>query len=121
MSLHSAYAKSAFKKQVKENGAKDVRKAIEALSKRVQKHFGIDDDEPSAASLLSVGGGEAAAADEAAEVLARVWKACEEAFVREVERQGRIARDCYSGAVVVELTVEDVKRPFGANAPKLKR
>ncbi|CEH17930.1 Exocyst protein Sec3 [Ceraceosorus bombacis] len=117
VSLHSAFSRSNFKRLVKENSAKDIRKAIEALSKRVQKHFGLDDDDLAGLALAAAAGSAEPAVDEAAEVLTRVWGACEEAFVRETERQARIARDCYAGGVSLEYGVDDVKKPFANNVP----
>lgn len=109
VSLHAAYSKSAAKRLVKELGAKDVRKAVEALSKRVQKHFSAEEEE------LGVGGGDA---DDAAEVLAKVWGTCEEGAVREFERLTRILRDCYEGGISCEVGPAELKRLFGSNAPR---
>jgi hypothetical protein len=38
----SAHSKAAFKKVLENNDGKDIRKGIEALKKRVDKHFGDD-------------------------------------------------------------------------------
>ncbi|SPO39858.1 related to Exocyst complex component Sec3 [Pseudozyma flocculosa] len=113
VSLHSTYSKSALKRLVKEYGAKDVRKSIEALSKRVQKHFGTDDDD--LAEHHDRG-------DEIEEVLARVWASCEDGFVREVDRLARIVRDCYKDASVgLEVGSADVRRLFAGCAPSGRR
>lgn len=81
-----------------------MRKAVEALSKRVGKHF--DDDDPSSSSV-------GADADEAAEVLSRVWKSCEESFERETDRLIRIIKDCYvDGNNSLEYNSADVSRAF---------
>ncbi|WFD42279.1 hypothetical protein MPSI1_000920 [Malassezia psittaci] len=71
ITLHGTYSKSAAKKLVREYSAKDVRKAIEALSKRVQKHFNDEDDSSSGSQS------EVFDRDEAAKVLAHVWQALE--------------------------------------------
>uniref|UniRef100_V5EVM1 Exocyst complex component Sec3 PIP2-binding N-terminal domain-containing protein n=1 Tax=Kalmanozyma brasiliensis (strain GHG001) TaxID=1365824 RepID=V5EVM1_KALBG len=105
VSLHAAYSKSAFKKLVKDHTAKDTRKAVEALSKRVAKHF--DDDEAQEQSA-----GEA-------EVLSRVWASCEQGYVREFERGMRLGQDCYPDmGVSFELGVGELRRLFAGLAPK---
>ncbi|RXK38676.1 hypothetical protein M231_03986 [Tremella mesenterica] len=45
VSLHNSYSRSALKKMLKDYSSKDVRKAIEAMSKRVDKHF-VNEDDP---------------------------------------------------------------------------
>ncbi|WVO23559.1 uncharacterized protein IAS62_004914 [Cryptococcus decagattii] len=45
VSLHHSYSRSALKKVLKDHGAKDMRKAVETMSRRVDKHF-ADDEEP---------------------------------------------------------------------------
>ncbi|KAN0060684.1 hypothetical protein ACQY0O_007342 [Thecaphora frezii] len=113
VSLHATYSKSAFKRLTKEYTSKDVRKSIEALSKRVQKHFGNDDDDPSESHDCG---------EEIEEVLAKVWASCEDGFAREVERMARITRDCYKDAgVVLEVNGQDVRRLFASHAPGGRR
>ncbi|WFD33583.1 hypothetical protein MCUN1_000396 [Malassezia cuniculi] len=67
VTLHNAYSRSSAKKLVRDYTARDIRKGIEALSKRVQKHF--DDEE-------QVGAGTGAGTsdrDETAALLRQVW------------------------------------------------
>lgn len=80
----------------------------------------------SSSSGLGLGGGGGSggggagtdAHDEAEEVMARVWAACEDAFVKETERLSRIVKECYpDGAAQVEYEVADVRKPFSANNP----
>ena len=101
VSLHAAYSKAAYKKMLRDYTAKDTRKAVEALSKRVAKHF-VDDE-----------GDEG----EGVEVLGRVWRECEAGYVREVERVERVARECYASEGV-EMGSNEVRRLFGSLAPK---
>ena len=61
VSLHNAYTKGALRRTLSDLRAKDLRKAIDALYKRVDKHFG-DVTNPSA---------------EHAAVIKEVWKSCE--------------------------------------------
>ena len=123
---HSAYSKQAAKRLIKEVTAKDLRKSIEALAKRVQKHF----DEDEITTLLSVGhhdgnnlmDASGIPADEIIEVLSVVWRHCEDAFLGECERIMRILRDCYhDGKVLPEFTIEDVRRPFASNSPASRK
>lgn len=46
ISVHSNYNRSALKKVIKEQTAKDMRKAVEAMARRVDKHFSDDDSTP---------------------------------------------------------------------------
>ncbi|WFD02584.1 hypothetical protein MOBT1_001264 [Malassezia obtusa] len=115
VTLHSTYSKSSAKKIVREYTAKDLRKAVEALSKRVQKHFTEDDETGSAAAPGSL------ERDETAEVLAQVWHASEDAFVKETERFLRILKTCYSDSLQVDYTTQDVRRPFYTTPPTVRR
>jgi hypothetical protein len=110
VSLHSAYNKQTAKRLVKEYQSKDIRKSIEALSKRVLKHF----DEEDITTLSEASNGNAffydqsgISAEEIIEVLGMVW---------------RILRECYSNnndssKLLCDFTMEDIRRPFAGNAP----
>lgn len=88
-------SKNIFNKVLGNYDAKEVRKGVEALRKRVDKHFG-DADEPS----LSKG------------LVNKVVKECE-AFYGEVEgRLGRVTTDVYGGDVLFEWPRADVKAAF---------
>lgn len=131
VSLHSAYSRQAAKRLAKEYSAKDIRKSVEALSRRVQKHF----DEDEITTLVSHdGAGNAAgsnvydasgvSADEIIEVLSVVWRHLEDGFTAECERLVRILKDCYSSndsRVLADFTMEDVRRPFASNSPAGRR
>lgn len=114
VALHSSYSRAAVKKLVRDFTMKDVRKCVEALSKRMQKHF--DDDD---ASMTTSG---ALARDELADVLAQVWHATEDAFVAEVERLGRILHACYpQSGLHLDVSAQDVVRLFQTQAPTIRR
>lgn len=115
VTLHSAYSKSSAKKLVREYTAKDLRKAVEALAKRVQKHFADDDDTSAAGAPVALD------RDELAEVLGQVWRASEDAFARETDRFLRILKTCYSDALHVDYTSQDVRRPFHMTPPAVRR
>ena len=115
VTLHSAYSKSSAKKLVREYTAKDLRKAVEAMSKRVQKHFADDDDAGTAGAPVALD------RDELAEVLSQVWRASEDAFARETDRFLRILKTCYNDALHVDYTSQDVRRPFHMTPPAVRR
>lgn len=81
VSLHNSFSRSAFKKVLKENGAKDMRKAIETMSKRVDKHFTDDEAgpaDPTAQALIST-----------------VWKEVTNGLKAETERDRDIMSKSY--------------------------
>lgn len=80
VSLHSAYTRSALRRVTSELRAKDLRKAIDALYKRVDKHFGGE------VSNQAVGH---------TDVLKTVWKACEEEMVRLMTAWKGLIAKCY--------------------------
>jgi hypothetical protein len=88
-------SKNIFNKILSNYDSKEVRKGIEALRKRVEKHFG-DADDPA----LSRG------------LVAKVLRECE-SFYGEVEsRIGRVTTDVYGGDVLFEWPRADVKAAF---------
>ncbi|GAA5947406.1 hypothetical protein JCM3765_001664 [Sporobolomyces pararoseus] len=80
VSLHSAYTKSALRRTLSDVRPKDLRKAIDALYKRVDKHFGADISSPSA---------------EHTDVLKTVWKACEDELTRLTTNWRTLVQKCY--------------------------
>ncbi|GAA5882579.1 hypothetical protein JCM16303_002054 [Sporobolomyces ruberrimus] len=80
VSLHSAYTKSSLRRVLSDVRAKDLRKAIDALYKRVDKHFGADISSPSA---------------EHTDVLKTVWKACEDELTRLTTNWRNLVQKCY--------------------------
>ena len=129
---NSTYSKSALKKVVKEYNVKDVRKHIDALFKRVEKHFeddggtssnlgGIQPGSALPTSKLgsgstfgldsqlngSVGGGAGGV------VVAGVWKACEEEVLRITDLFQRRIAQCYANSgVSLEYRLADVHDAF---------
>ncbi|KAH7312188.1 exocyst complex component Sec3-domain-containing protein [Stachybotrys elegans] len=88
-------SKTIFNKVLGNYDSKEVRRGIEALRKRVEKHFG-DADEPGQARGL----------------VGRVLQECE-GFYGDVEtRIGRITTDVYEGDVLFEWPRADVKAAF---------
>jgi hypothetical protein len=129
VSLHSTYSRQAAKRLVKEYNSKDLRKAVEALARRVQKHF--DEDEITTLVSHDGGGGvsnvydaSGISADEIVEVLSTVWRHLEDGFTSECERLIRILRECYTtndSKLLAEYTIEDARRPFASNSPAGRR
>ncbi|KAI9151945.1 Exocyst complex component 1 [Paramyrothecium foliicola] len=88
-------SKNIFNKILGNYDSKEVRKGIEALRKRVEKHFG-DADDPGLSRAL----------------VAKVLHECE-GFYNDVEsRIGRITTDVYGGDVLFEWPRADVKAAF---------
>jgi exocyst complex component 1 len=101
---NSSYNKSALKKVVKEFNAKDVRKHIDALFKRVEKHF----TEASEKTTTEESGGIAPGT-----VMVGVWKACEEELLRITELFSKRISQCYSDSgVTLEYSAGDIAAAF---------
>lgn len=94
----SNYNKSALKRVLKDYNSKDVRKHIEALFKRVNKHFGESDDEDRLApGTVEMG----------------VWKACEDDVARNTERFAKLIAQCYPDTGLgLEYALSDVEQSF---------
>jgi hypothetical protein len=91
----SSHSRSVFKKLVHSHDAKEVRKGIEALKKRVDKHFG-DADDPSISRDL----------------VFKVLKECERKYIGVSERVQRINQDVYQGEVEVDWGTNEVQGAF---------
>ena len=85
---------------MKEYDAKDVRKHVDALFKRVEKHF--TDGAAGEGSAVTPG-----------TVMVGVWKACEEELLRITDVFNRRIAQCYSSTgVSLEFTAADVEAAF---------
>ncbi|GAA5845649.1 hypothetical protein JCM5353_001250 [Sporobolomyces roseus] len=101
VSLHSAYTKSSLRRILSDVRAKDLRKAIDALYKRVDKHFGADISSPAA---------------EHTDVLRTVWKACEDELARLTTNWKGLVQKCYPDEKTgLEVSRTDIHN-FFANA-----
>ena len=104
---NSNYNKAALKKVVKEYSAKDVRKNIDVLFRRVEKHF--------------IEGNQHDSQEVSTNLVIKVWRACELKYisvVREVEAFHREIYDDASGGgvplgFVSENEVEKMFRSSG--------
>ncbi|EAU92708.2 exocyst protein [Coprinopsis cinerea okayama7 len=89
LAANSNYSKSSLKKVVKEFNAKDMRKHIDGMFKRVEKHFTEDGTE---------------------EMVAIVWKACEQGLVNMTGRIGGLISQHYGDSgVTLEFTKTDIE------------
>ena len=92
---------------MKEYTAKDIRKYIDTLFKRVEKHF---DEASEKATTEEVSSSTGIAPGT---VLVGVWKACEEEVLRMTEYFAKRINQCYgSSGVVLEYTAADVEAAF---------
>ncbi|KAG0145820.1 hypothetical protein CROQUDRAFT_671528 [Cronartium quercuum f. sp. fusiforme G11] len=97
ISLHSQYTKSALKRLLGSFDKKDVRKAVEALAKRVDKHF-TDVANPSAENSV---------------VMNTVWVACEAELGKWIEEWKDVLNKCYAGeGLMLEFGIDDVRAAF---------
>ncbi|QSZ30738.1 hypothetical protein DSL72_000296 [Monilinia vaccinii-corymbosi] len=90
-----SHSKSTFKKILAGYDAKEIRKGIETLKKRVEKHFG-DADDPGLSR----------------ELVAKVHQQCERIYEKVEDRILTISRDVYDGEVVAEWTRVDISTAF---------
>ena len=77
------------------NDLKEIRKGVEALKKRVDKHFG-DADDPNLSRVL----------------VSKILKECERRYVDVYERSVKISQDVYGGEVEVDWVLKDVDMAF---------
>jgi hypothetical protein len=106
VSRSSSYNRSSLKKVVKEYDAKDVRKHVDALFKRVEKHF-------TEASEVTTG---ESSGITPGTVLVGVWKVCEEELLRITEIFAKRITQCYANAgVSLEYSNADLEAAFRRN------
>ncbi|EPT01488.1 hypothetical protein FOMPIDRAFT_1120199 [Fomitopsis schrenkii] len=102
---NSSYSKSALKKVVKEYNAKDVRKHIDSLFKRVEKHF-TEASEKATSEDVSIG-------IASGTVMVGVWKACEDELLRITDLFVKRIDQCYKDmGVGLEYSAADVQAAF---------
>ena len=90
-----SHSKSTFKKILAGYDSKEIRRGIETLKKRVEKHFG-DADDPG----LSRG------------LVAKVQQNCEKYYEKVEDRILTVSRDIYDGEVIAEWTRADITTAF---------
>ncbi|KAI0307681.1 exocyst complex component Sec3-domain-containing protein [Multifurca ochricompacta] len=103
VSSNSSYSRSALKKVVKEYDGKDIRKHVDVLFKRVEKHF-TEASEVTAGESSGITPGT---------VMVGVWKASEEELLRITEIFAKLISQCYANSgVSLEYSVGDVEAAF---------
>lgn len=98
---NSNFTKAILRKILKDYNSKDIRKYVDVLSKRVEKHFTDGEKVDESNSAIS------------SKVLLEVWKACEEEFVRLTETwSSRISQWYNDSGIVLEFTRTEVEVAF---------
>lgn len=97
---NSSYNKAQLKKVIKDNTAKDIKRNVDAIFKRVEKHFSDGDE--------AAGGGGVAMPGT---VLLVVWQACEDDTVKLTERFLKFIATCHKESNA-EFSVGDVESAF---------
>jgi len=90
-----SHSKTTFKKVLAGYDSKEIKKGIETLKRRVEKHYGDADDPNLSRSLV-----------------AKVQQNCEKYYERVEDRILTISRDVYDGDILVEWTRADVAGAF---------
>jgi len=103
---NSGYNQASLKKVVRDYNAKDVRKHIDTLSKRVEKHFTEASEKATTESGGILPG----------TVMVGVWKACETELLRITEVFSNRISQCYgSSGISLDYTAADVEAAFRGN------
>ncbi|KAI6108443.1 exocyst complex component Sec3-domain-containing protein [Pisolithus croceorrhizus] len=101
---NSSYNKSALKRVLKEFDGKDVRKHIDVLFRRVEKHFTEAEENTTREESSGITPGT---------VMVGVWKACEEELQRMTENFNAKLSQCYSeSGLSLEYSSSDVDAAF---------
>lgn len=95
ISAMPSHSKTTFKKVLASYDSKEIKKGIEVLRKRVEKHFGDADDPNLSQSLV-----------------AKVQQECEKLYERIEDRILTISRDVYDGDIIADWTRADVTGAF---------
>ena len=96
ITARASHSRSIFKKVLSGYDAKEIKRGIDTLKKRVEKHFGESDDTPGLSR----------------ELITKVCKECETRYLDVVERVNKVVREVYEGNLEVEWRREDVVSAF---------
>lgn len=96
IATRASHSRSVFKKVLSSYDAKEIRKGVDTLKRRVEKHFGEGDDSPGLSSKL----------------ISKVLKECQNRYENISARVDRISREVYDGSLEVEWKKEDVIAAF---------
>lgn len=95
-----SYSRSTAKKIMQAHDSKEIRRSIETLRKRIEKHFGDADEEQLSRSLVAM-----------------VCKECERRYEQILDRVNRVCKELYKEeekSVAIDWTKEDIKAAFRA-------
>jgi hypothetical protein len=90
-----SHSKTTFKKVLANYDSKEIKKGIEVLKRRVEKHFGDADDPGLSRSLVN-----------------KMQQECEKHYEKVEDRILTISRDVYEGDVIAEWTRADVSGAY---------
>lgn len=96
IATRASHSRSTFKKILSSYDAKEIRRGVDTLRKRVDKHFGEGDDTPGLSR----------------ELITKVCKECEARYLDINERVQKVVKDVYEGNLEVEWRREDVVGAF---------
>ena len=96
IATRASHSRSTFKKILSGYDAKETKRGIETLKKRVDKHFGEGDDTPGLSR----------------ELISKVCKECEARYLDVGERVNKIIKEVYEGSLEVEWKKEDIVSAF---------
>ena len=96
IATRASHSRSTFKKILSNYDAKEIRRGIETLKKRVEKHFGEGDE----------------TAGLSRDLVTKVCKECEARYLDIGERVNKVVREVYEGTLEVEWRREDVVAAF---------
>jgi hypothetical protein len=112
-----AYNKSALKRAVKDiSSQKELRKALEALAKRIEKHYSLADD-PESTDSSAGQGGHLGGADV---LIGTVWAACERILGDSVKKWQAAMASVYADAAASGVGLEYGPAEVDALFKKLK-
>lgn len=95
IATRASHSRATFKKLLSTFDSKEVRRGIETLKKRVEKHFGDADDPGLSRNLVQ-----------------KVLKECEDRYLGVHDRTARIVQDVYEGGLEIEFRKDDVSSAF---------
>ena len=95
VAARASHSRATFRKLLATYDAREIRRGIETLRKRVEKHFGEGDE---------VGGGRG--------LVGVVLGECESRYYSVGDRAARVVREVYEGSLEVEWKREDVVAAF---------
>ena len=96
IATRTSHSRSTFKKILSSYDAKEIKRGIETLKKRVDKHFGDGDD----------------TAGLSRELVTKVFRECESRYLQIADRVHTVIKDVYESSLEVEWRREDVVSAF---------